>query len=622
ETELREVKKKYGPEKLRIVWKHNPLVIHHDARPASLAGATVFALGGSRAFFKFHDAAFANQKALNDDNFAAWAVDAGVDRAAFQAAYTAKEQDAKVDQDLAAGRKVGVGGTPAAFVNGISLNGLQPASEFEKLIDAELEKADKLVASGVAKDELYVKLSQANVAEKPLAAAKSDRPADAPLNSEKAVWRVPVGASPVRGPADALVTIVELADFECRFSAEVEPTLKAILADHAGKVRLVYKHRPIPFHERAIPAANLAVLARRVKGDDGFWAAHDLLFAKQGALKDEDLVAYGAELGLDPVQVKEAIKKPAGSAIEDDVALADELEAAGTPYFFINGRRLVGAQQPAKIRSLVDEELEKAEKRVSTGIAAADLYANILQEAKEMPALEKKTIAAAPADAPFKGNPTAKVEMHIWSDFQCPYCKKAEGTLTQVEKDFGDRVKFIWRDKPLEMHKQAPLAAQAAREALKQKGPEVFWAFHDDLFKIQGADFGRAGFDKLAEKHGLDMKAFGAALDSGAHAAAVDASAKEGDRYGVTGTPTFIVTYKQTDAGLEGYFMAGAAPYAKFKRLLRTAIAEVDGSPHAAARDDLPIPAPEPSASVAPSASPSASAPASASATPSASPKK
>ncbi len=609
EASLTEVKEKYGPEKLRIVWKNNPLPIHKEATPAALAAATVFDLGGAKAFWRFHAKAFENQKALTEEGYASWAESAGVDRAAFQAAFGAKKLAQKVEDDFASGKKIGVRGTPASFINGVYLNGAQPASEFQKVIDGELAKAEKLAASGVAPDQLYVKLSQENVAKTPLVKDTVDKKvADQPLTNEQTVWKVPVGVSPVRGPADALVTIVEFAEFECNFTMKAAPVLAELTKAHPGKIRVVWKHRAAPFHARAVPAAMLAVLARREKGDEGFWAAHDLLLAPKRSLEDDRLVAIGKELGLDEAQVKLAIAQPAGPALEDDGVLADELEASGTPHLFINGRRIVGAQT-TKIRAVVEEELKKAEELVAAGTPAADLYAKVMETAKEMPPPESKTIDPAPADAPTKGNPAAKIEMHMFSDFECPFCKRSEGTLAQVQKDYGDRVKFIWRDKPLSMHKTAPLAAQAAREAFKQKGADGFWAFHDELFKIQGADFGRSGFDEIAEKQGLDTKAFAAALDSGAHAATVQASSDQAGGYGITGAPSFVVTFAAHDGKLDGYFMSGAAPYAKFKRIIRAAMERVDGPSRPVERDDLPRPpTPEPTPEPATSGSASASA--------------
>ena len=98
----------------------------------------------------------------------------------------------------------------------------------------------------------------------------------------------------MRGKATAPVTIVEFADFQCPFCGRVEPTLSRSLAHYGDKVRLVWKHNPLPFHPRAEPAAELAIEARAQKGDKGFWAAHDLLFRKEcqgapGATDKSDL---------------------------------------------------------------------------------------------------------------------------------------------------------------------------------------------------------------------------------------------------------------------------------------------------------------------------------------------
>lgn len=124
ETTITQLKEKYGPDKLRVVWKSNPLPFHKNARPASVAAETAFRLGGSKAFWKFHDLAFANQKALTPENFEQWAVQAGVDKAKFKAAYDKQEYAAKVDADMAIGKTAGVTGTPASFINGVFLSGV------------------------------------------------------------------------------------------------------------------------------------------------------------------------------------------------------------------------------------------------------------------------------------------------------------------------------------------------------------------------------------------------------------------------------------------------------------------------------------------------------------------
>jgi protein-disulfide isomerase len=377
----------------------------------------------------------------------------------------------------------------------------------------------------------------------------------------------------VKGPADALVTIVEFSEFQCPFCTRVLPTLEQVMKEYAGKVRVVFKQRPLPFHKRATPASNFALEARAQKGDEGFWKAHDLLFANQKALEDADLEKYAGELGLDVAKVKAAVADSKhADQIAADMELADDLEAGGTPHFFINGRRLTGAQPFENFKKLIDEMLPAAEALVAKGTAKKDVYETLMKEGKEPPPPEKKDVGAAPASSPWKGGEKAKVSIQIFSDYECPFCKRVEGTLSQVEKEYGDKVKLIWRDKPLPMHKNAPAAAALAREAQKQKGNTGFWAAHDALFEASGKPdaLARTGLDGIAEKLGLDMAAYKAALDGNTHKGLVDADMQAADKAGISGTPAFVIN---------GYFISGAQPFSKFKKVINLALREAGEKP-------------------------------------------
>ena len=126
EPTLNALKKKYGPAKLRLVWKNFPLPFHKKATPAHIAAQTVFELGGSEAFWKFHDIAFQNSRNLNQESFGAWAQQAGVDQAKFKQAFATQSGKAKVDADIANGKAAGVRGTPAFYINGVFISGARP----------------------------------------------------------------------------------------------------------------------------------------------------------------------------------------------------------------------------------------------------------------------------------------------------------------------------------------------------------------------------------------------------------------------------------------------------------------------------------------------------------------
>ncbi|HEY8075600.1 MAG TPA: thioredoxin domain-containing protein, partial [Labilithrix sp.] len=431
--------------------------------------------------------------------------------------------------------------------------------KFKETIDKELAKAQAKIASGTPKDQIYVAMSKDNF-KAPAPQQKGEDEDD--KEDTKTVWKVPVGNSPILGKADAPVTIVEFSDFQCPYCKRVEPTLQGVKQKYGDKVRLVWKHEPLPFHPRAEPAAELSLEARKEKGDKGFWAAHDKLFDIQPKLEDADLEKAAADLGLDVDKVKAALKNHTYKKdIDADSDLGDDVQASGTPHFFINGRRLVGAQPQDKFEKIIDEEITKASQ---SKVAAKDYYDSLMKDAKGAPEPEKKQAPPVPSADAWRGNDKAKVVIQEWSDFQCPFCGRVEGTVQQVMKDYGDKVKFVWRDKPLPMHPNAPLAAQAGREALKQKGPDGFWKMHDKMFANQ-QKLSREDLESYAQDIGLDMAKFKTAMDTQPYKAAVDVDDKAGTDIGISGTPAFLIN---------GYYISGAQPYPKFKKLIDRALSE------------------------------------------------
>jgi protein-disulfide isomerase len=565
EPTIDQVKTTYGPDKVRIVWKNKPLPFHPNAKPAAEAAQGVFALKGNDGFWKFHDTAFKNQSALSPASYEQWAQAAGVDMAKFKAGIAAHTWADKVEKDDAEAGQVGVSGTPAAIVNGVLVSGAQPFDKFKAVIDQELSKAQAKIASGTAKDRVYIAMSKENFS-KP--AAKPEQQEE--KEDTTTVFKVPVGQSPVLGSPNALVTIVEFSDFQCPYCSKVEPTLHALREKYGDKLRLVWKNEPLPFHPRAEPAAEVAMVGKAEKGDKGFWDVHDKLFASQPKLEDADLEKVAQDAGLSLDKVRDAMKthkyKP---VIDGDADLADDMQASGTPHFFVNGRRLVGAQPQDKFEKIIDEEIGKAQALLAKGTPPNQVYDALIANGKGAPEAEKKNIPV-PANAPSRGNMNAKVTIVEFSDFQCPYCKRAEDSVKEVMKNYGDRIKFVWRNMPLPMHPDAPLAAQASLEAFKQKGSDGFWKMHDLLYDNQPSKekqdgLKREAMDGYAQSLGLDMGKWKTALDTQSHKAEVDADAKAGNDAGINGTPAFLIN---------GYFINGAQPFSKFRKLIDRALAE------------------------------------------------
>jgi protein-disulfide isomerase len=566
-----EVVDTYG-DKVRFVWRNNPLSFHPNAGPAAAVAMEANAQGGSEKFWEMHDVLFANQKALGRAELEGYAEKAGLDMAGVKKALDEGTHSKAIADDQAIAAQLGARGTPYFFINGRTLRGAQPFAAFKAVIDEEIATAEGLLKSGVKKEQIYATVTKNGLtkaaAPKP-AAAKPGQP------DPKAVYKVPLkGNEPQKGPDDALVTIVEISDFECPFCSRVGPTLKSVVEKYGKDVRVVWMNNPLPFHKNAKPAANAALEAHAQKGDKAFWAMHDKLFANQKALTTDNLEAWAKELGLNAAKFKKALAEDKyAKTIQEQQALASSLGARGTPAFFINGRNLRGAQPLPAFTAVIDEELAKAKALVAKGTPKAKVYETTI--AKGETAVKAAPAAAAPdankvydiplpKNAPSKGAKKAKVVIQEFSDFQCPFCSRVNPTIAQVMKEYGDKVQVIWRDYPLAFHKDAQPAAQAAREVFLQKGDKAFWAYHDLLFQNQKA-LSRENLEKFAEQvGGINMKAFKAALDSGKHKASVDADvaavAKAGARIG---TPSFFIN---------GKLLQGAQPYPAFKAAIDAAL--------------------------------------------------
>lgn len=172
-----------------------------------------------------------------------------------------------------------------------------------------------------------------------------------------AVVDVSVDDDPARGPEDAAVTIIEFSDFQCPYCGRFfQQTLPQLMAQYGDRIRFVYRDFPL---DQIHPFARGAAIAAECADDQGkFWEYHDLLFSNQQALSGADLKSYADRLGLDTEAFAACVDD---SRYNDEVNadLRDGLQAGvtGTPTFFINGRRVVGAQPLQTFQAIIDELL-------------------------------------------------------------------------------------------------------------------------------------------------------------------------------------------------------------------------------------------------------------------------
>jgi len=156
-----------------------------------------------------------------------------------------------------------------------------------------------------------------------------------------------------------------------------------------------------------------------------------------------------------------------------------------------------------------------------------------------------------PRNGPEKGSPDARVTIVEFSDFQCPYCRKAHEKIEKYLKKYAGRLRLVFRHYPLDMHKQARPAAYAAVCAHQQGR---FWPYADQLFRNQDKMKSSplpALFLQYAKDIKLDLPRFQSCLNSKIGRQTVEADIREGDRYGIDSTPSFFIN---------GYFISGFSP--------------------------------------------------------------
>jgi protein-disulfide isomerase len=543
---------------LQISFKHFPLPFHNNAMPAAIAAVAADQQG---KFWEMYDKLFANQQNLDAASLEKYAQEIGLDVAKFKTAIADPKTKAVAEADAKQGSQFGVQGTPSFFVNGRAFSGAYPLESFQMVLDEELKKADAKLQSGTPRADLYAAIIKDGLDKKEMPKEQA-RPSEP---SPTDIYRADVKGAPIKGAKDALVTIVQFSDFQCPYCSRVEPTIDKIMEEYKGKVRVAWRNKPLPFHDKAKPAA-IAALAADQQGK--FWPMHDIMFKNQQNLDAASLEKYAQEIGLDMTKFKAALQdKKLQEAVEADVAMGDKLGARGTPAFFVNGSFLSGAQPFDNFKSRIDEQLKKAEELVKKGTPKAKVYEALMKTAKAeaggaaapAPAPAAAPEAGAvkdvdPGNAPSRGPKNAPLTVVLFSDFQCPFCGRVEPSLTELEKAYPGKVRVVWKNFPLSFHSNAKPAAEAAMAANEQG---KFWEMHDKIFANQ-QNLDAASLEKYAKEIGLDLAKFKAAVDSHKFAAQIEADTKQGSSLGVQGTPASF---------LNGHFINGAQPVDAFKKI-------------------------------------------------------
>ena len=260
-----------------------------------------------------------------------------------------------------------------------TVNGTTPITRAE--IDAAI--APRLKKIAVDEEEVRRAVLQQLIDEKLLAAEASRRnvsleallAAEAPTREARAAFlaalaekagvrihlksvrtAIVTAGRPTAGPPSAPVTIVVFSDFQCPFCRGTAEVLREVQRLESARARLVFRHFPLPMHDRAERAAEASECAAR---EGKFWPVHDALFANPEKLSDADLTATALAAGVDAQTFAQCLGSGiARAAVDADKKAGIEAGVEGTPAIFINGRRVNGPRTVDALRRLIAEEVK------------------------------------------------------------------------------------------------------------------------------------------------------------------------------------------------------------------------------------------------------------------------
>jgi protein-disulfide isomerase len=161
-----------------------------------------------------------------------------------------------------------------------------------------------------------------------------------------------IGNSPVKGAKNQKLLLIEFADFQCPYCAQAHTILKQFMERNQDKVTLVYKHYPLTsIHPEATAAAKAAFAAQK---QGKFWQYHDALFERQAELGEKLYIEIAQNLQLDIAKFNQQRNSPEfGTALDQDLKMAETLGIQGTPFFFVNGETVSGAVPLPELEKLV-----------------------------------------------------------------------------------------------------------------------------------------------------------------------------------------------------------------------------------------------------------------------------
>ena len=387
------------------------------------------------------------------------------------------------------------------------------------------------------------------------------------LGTSAAAQSITDTALPVRGSALATVEIVQVAGFECPFSAQAQATVKEIARRYPTQVRHVFLHNPLSFHNQSMQAALASTVAQK---EGKFWEFADTFFIEQEDLSTRHTRRIAQRHDISVEALNQGIKSPKASAfIEACKAVSEALKLRGTPNFFINGTLVRGAKPFSSFHTIIDIEIALAGKEPLDEAAAdayrqrrtkannpnlyAYLYGGKVPPARLSGAPEDEADLGSEADDEprfkalisesdaYLGDPTkALVTLVSFVGYQCQHSRKMMASLGAIKAAYGDEVALVIKHLPLSIH---PLGREAAVNALCAQEQGKFWELNDALFSNNRLS-AQAVEDK-ARSVGVDVLAMQACADAGEVRARIREDGILAQSVGARGTPATYINGRQ-----------------------------------------------------------------------------
>jgi protein-disulfide isomerase len=212
----------------------------------------------------------------------------------------------------------------------------------------------------------------------------------------------------------------------------------------------------------------------------------------------------------------------------------------------------------AKIAAPTDAEIQKVYDENEQ-----EFVDNLRKKYTTVVNLQPPRVEVGTGGRPERGPKNAPITIIEFSDYECPFCKRAEQSVQQVLSAYGDKLRFVYRDFPLEIHAHARPASEAAHCAQAQG---KFWEYHAKL--LASSDLSDEKLKSLADEVGLDRAKFDECVVKQQFKADVDKDAAAGAEVGVTGTPAFFIN---------GRMLSGAQSFEKFKEVIDEELAAKKG---------------------------------------------